>query len=117
MNLSVEDLASTRGDGLCAVAENLGNPHVGLSAKEVDSAKTDYDAVPRWLATCAMLHPQTCLPQGSKDLETICLIDVLSRRLVSYSAHTAEYLALSYVCGEPQESVPGAGTPGTLKGH
>lgn len=114
--LEVEDLSSTRGDGLCAVMHGPDEFPKPLSAVEIDPDRIDYMSIRRWLSDCDTLHSSTCQPRISADLHKICLIDVKSRRLVTYSSRTSEYLALTYVWGKGAQHVLGAGIPGTLLG-
>lgn len=93
--LTVEDLVSTRGDGLCAVGADFYGPNVGLGAREVDPDRLDLDLIRGWLANCERLHPVTCAPRKSDKLQMICLIDANSHCLVPYSPQTRDYLALS----------------------
>ncbi|KAL2056445.1 hypothetical protein ABVK25_003468 [Lepraria finkii] len=115
--LEVEDLSSTRGDGLCAVMHGPDGFSKPLSAVEIDPDCIDYMSIRRWLRDCDILHSSTCQPRISTDLHKICLIDARSRRLITYSSRTSEYLALTYVWGKGDQHVLGAGTPGTLLGE
>ena len=111
---SVEDLASTRGDGLCIMAQQPDGSPISLSVKKLDPDRIDLISVRRWLTDCDALHAHTCRPQVSPKLKLICLIDVKSRRLVNYPLLRTEYLALSYVWGNTRQSISGAGNPGTV---
>ena len=114
--LTIEDLASTRGDGLC-VASKMDHDHLdSLSAIELDPHRIDIDSILRWLKECDLLHSLTCKPQMSPNLIHIRLIDVEARRIVMYSSKTEIYLALSYVWGKGKYCVAGAGLPGTELG-
>ncbi|KAG8527817.1 uncharacterized protein KY384_007971 [Bacidia gigantensis] len=114
--ISIEDLASNRGDGLC-VASRLGpDPLIPLSAKELDPRSVDIDSICRWLTECDSMHSLACKPQASHNLNHIRLIDVESRCIVNYSSETRIYLALSYVWGKGRQNVAGAGLPGTKLG-
>ena len=62
------------------------------------------------------MHPLTCSPSRSEDLEKIYLIDVKSRYIISYPSSACEYLALSYVWGGVQQDISNAGKPGTALG-
>ncbi|KAL9041076.1 MAG: hypothetical protein Q9214_004238 [Letrouitia sp. 1 TL-2023] len=115
--LQVEELSSTRGDGLCAVMHGPDGSSMPLSAVEIGPDRIDYMSIRRWLNDCDTLHSSMCQPRTSADLHKICLIDVKSRRLVTYSSRTSEYLALTYVWGKGAQHVPGAGMPGTLFGE
>lgn len=112
--LSVEDLVSTRGDGLCAIDPDPSREQVGLTGCKVDAEHVDMNSIRRWIETCQKLHPFTCGSLKSTELERICLIDTKTRQIVPYAAETSEYLALSYVWGGVNQDHPGAGKVGTV---
>ena len=112
--LYVDDLVSTRGDGLCAIAADSSQTSMRLSAREIDTQRIDMQVIRQWLSTCERLHPFTCKMPGFGDIQTIRLIDTRSRLIVPYSPQTSEYLALSYVWGAAEQNIPNAGQPGTL---
>ena len=114
--LTIEDLASTRGDGLCATMPIQDDPLPPLSAREIDPHRLDLDSVRRWLKNCDSLPSYTCLPKDSDKLRKICLIEVKSRRIVQYSSATSRYVALSYVWVKDIQDFPGSGIPGTVLG-
>ena len=62
-------LSSTRGDGLCIVEENLDRPNTTLGATNVDSDSLDLKFVNNWLSNCERLHPLSCSPSRSKEVE------------------------------------------------
>lgn len=114
--LTVEDLASTRGDGLSAIMQGPDGALQPLTAKEIDPHCVDLSSIRRWLTNCDSLHSYTCQSQASENLRKICLIAVKARRIVEYSSTTIEYLALSYVWGKSSKLVSGSGIPGTVLG-
>ena len=81
--LEVEDLSSTRGDGLCAIMYGPDGFSKPLSAVEINSNRIDYMSIRRWLRDCDILHSSMCKPRISDDLHKICLFEVKSRRLVT----------------------------------
>lgn len=112
---TIEELASTRNDGLSAILEEPDGFGIPLNAAEIDPRRINMDSISRWLQDCDALHPSTCRPQPSEKLHKICLIDAESRTIVKYSSITADYLALSYVWGKgPIHNLAGAGVSGTL---
>ena len=112
-SLSIEDLASTRGYRFC-VASKWKRDHLNpLSVKEFDPRRIDIDSIRRWLTECDSLHSLTCKPQVSHNLGRIMLIDVEARRIVNYQSENGIYLTLSYVWGNGEQCVTGAGLPGT----
>lgn len=113
-DLTVESLASTRGDGLCAI-ESHGST-IGLSARRVNPNRVNISFVREWISTCERSHPITCTPDVSDDLRKICLIDADRRCLVEHPGDKTDYLALSYVWGNSVQLCPGAGTIGAKLG-
>lgn len=111
--LTVEDLVSTHGDGLCTVGADFYGPNVGLGAREADPDLLDLDLIRGWLANCERLYSVTCAPRKSDKLQMICLIDANSHCLVPYSPQTRDYLALSYVWGNAKQNFPNAGKSGS----
>ena len=115
-SLGVEDLVSTRGDGLSVTLTDSPGLDKALSAKQLDPDHVDVERVRRWLSICERLHPITCKPQVAEGfreaLKLVCLIDAKSRRLVPYSTQTSDYLALSYRWGKTAQDYSFAGKPG-----
>ena len=114
---TIADLSSTRGDGLCIVEEDPKHSNTSMGARTVNPDRLDLRIVKNWLSSCGRLHPLTCSPSRSKDLEKIFLIDVNSRYIISYPSSGCEYLALSYVWGGVLQDIPNAGKPGTALGR
>ena len=96
---TIADLSSTPGDGLCIVEEDPKHSNTSMGARIVNPDRLDLRIVKNWLSSCGRLHPLTCSPSRSKDLEKIFLIDINSRYIISYPSSGCEYLALSYVWG------------------
>ena len=115
--LSVAYQVSPFSNALCATSayhEGSNHPRVGLEAREVSPDSINVDLVREWFMTCETKHPLTCSPQKSESLQKVCLIDVISKLIVPYTARSSEYLALSYVWGGAVQNTPGAGKVGTL---
>ena len=81
---SVERLASSLRDGLCAVTGRFNDQGFGssLGGREFDRENLDVNVIRQWIGTCERLHVSICKPQISQKLEMISLIDVKTRRLV-----------------------------------
>ena len=91
------DLTEHQGDALGLLREDPA--HISLTAQLVDPQQFDLNLVKRYLSTCERLHPVSCSPRRSSELEEIFLVDVETRKLVLYPGDQCEYLALSYVWG------------------
>ena len=112
--LDVEDLVSTRGDGLSVVATGSSTFGRALGGRRLDPNHVDISSIRRWLSTCEKLHPITCTAQVSQSLGAILLIDTHTRQIVPYPSQSCTYLALSYKWGNAKQDIHGAGRPGTV---
>ncbi|KAI9695283.1 MAG: hypothetical protein M1820_008745 [Bogoriella megaspora] len=112
-SISFQDTVD-KGDGLCLIG--MGESKTTLAARPVDSRHIGIQRVESWLSTCGELHPVTCNINQDENVKLITLIDVESRKLVSFPPGGCEYLALSYVWGDADQQVSGAGVSGTRLG-
>ncbi|KAK5171027.1 uncharacterized protein LTR77_004171 [Saxophila tyrrhenica] len=83
-----------------------------LRASRVDPSSINISAVQGWLSVCDREHRLTCSRPAPDKLATVRLIDAYSRTIVPYTNATQEYLALSYVWGNVNQSFDGAGCVG-----
>ena len=89
----------------------------GLAVRKVSPRQVDISIVTEWINRCSAKHGKICRKQQSPKLQNIHLIDVLSKRVVSY-AHIqrdepwkgVEYLCLSYVWGPAMQSIKVSGS-------
>lgn len=80
----------------------------GLSCSGVKLGPDQFDleGLKILLSTCEHKHELTCASQQSDSLFNITLVDVTTRRLVSYPEQGCKYTALSYVWGETKPPRP-----------
>jgi hypothetical protein len=71
-----------------------------LSGRNIDPNGIDVDMVQKWLSSCKTLHPLTCSPYWTEELQDIRLIRVKGREIIKYPSRSCQYLALSYVWGD-----------------
>ncbi|KAF2236465.1 HET-domain-containing protein [Viridothelium virens] len=106
---TVEAQASTHGDGLSIAFNDVRYPYLALGSRNIDTGNLDFNMIRTWLSRCDSNHKLPCARITSDELKAICLIDVHQRKIVGYSNKSKEYLALSYVWGNVEQYVPGAG--------
>jgi hypothetical protein len=82
----------------------------GLTPRMVNPVEMDAKWVRAWINLCIENHGETCREKTSPELSMINLIDVKTRRVVTYSIaerfqNPVEYLCLSYVWGTAQQQI------------
>ena len=100
------------GDALCLLEDNPKKSSARMGARMVNPVKLDIGLVIDWLSECGRRHPKICWSAWSESLQRIFLIDIEARTIVSYPRAGCDYIALSYVWGGVDQSVPSAGIPG-----
>ena len=100
------------GDALCLVEDTPKHSRARMGARLVNPVKLDIERVIDWLSECEGRHHRICQPTWNEKLMQIFLVDVKARRIVSYPSAKCDYIALSYVWGGVDQSIPVAGKSG-----
>ena len=111
--LSTESYLSRHsGDALCLVEDTPEHSRARMGARFVNPVELDIGHVLGWLSECESRHPRICQPTWNEKLMQTFLVDVKARRIVGYPSAKCDYIALSYVWGGVDQSIPVAGKAG-----
>ena len=105
-------LSKHSGDALCLVEHTPKHSRARMGARFVNPVELDIRHVLDWLSECESRHPRTCQPTWNENLMQTFLIDVKARRIVGYPSKKCDYIALSYVWGGVDHSIPVVGKAG-----
>ena len=99
-------------EALCLVEDTPKHSRARMGARFVNPVELDIGHVLDWLSECESRHPRICQPTWNEKLMQTFLVDVKARRIVGYPSAKCDYIALSYVWGGVDHSIPVAGKAG-----
>ncbi|KAL8686782.1 MAG: hypothetical protein Q9218_006869 [Villophora microphyllina] len=65
----------------------------------IDSHNININLILEWVEACTERHDKYCRPVPTKDLNQTRLVDIQTRKVVTYPGPDCDYVALSYVWG------------------
>ena len=99
-----------RGDALCLIEEDL-DPSRYLGGRRIEQGLVHVgsgdglgisgrlELARTWINACSTRHGTACAPVVTEEMDQVRLLDVDSRKIVSFLKGGANYVALSYVWG------------------
>ena len=100
------------GDALCLVEDTPEHSRARMGARFVNPVALDIGYVLDWLSECESRHHRLCQSTWNEKLMQTFLIDVKARKIMGYPSAKCDYIALSYVWGGVDQSIPVAGKAG-----
>lgn len=102
-NSTALPIRAHRGDALCLLQSDLGQSQT-LGGMKIAQDGLDYSVVQQWLSWCLSRQGSNCKPLFTPALKSIHLLDIESREIVLHPGHECDYVALSYVWADVEQS-------------